>query len=322
MSVWVARLPACRCGLPSRGAADPGGDRGRRHAVRRRDDRSRCCWPTPTRSRSTAFVEQAGDALPGLPLVAATPPACAAPARPGCSSTVCCTTGVRSAGARRPARPPRLVSQGCRPVGPTMTVTAAEGNLLLGLAGIPAVTEARGAARRPRRRRTRPWSAAVCTSGSRWTSTPTSTAPGDFLVRGVLGVDSERGGLVVGDVVAVGQTVQLQVRDAETADDDLTELLLRERAVGASRVRCCSPATAAAALFGGRPRRRRGPGRARCRRRRRLLRGRRDRSGRRPQPPARLHRPRVLGFPLLDGRRGRTDRTGTLPAERLAFLPR
>ena len=36
-----------------------------------------------------------------------------------------------------------MVSQGCRPVGPAMTVTAAEGNLLLELAGIAAVHKAR-----------------------------------------------------------------------------------------------------------------------------------------------------------------------------------
>ena len=36
-----------------------------------------------------------------------------------------------------------LVSQGCRPVGPTMTVTAAEGNLVLTLAGRPALDKLR-----------------------------------------------------------------------------------------------------------------------------------------------------------------------------------
>ena len=39
------------------------------------------------------------------------------------------------------ARP--LVSQGCRPVGPAMTVTAASGNLLSGLAGVPALDKLR-----------------------------------------------------------------------------------------------------------------------------------------------------------------------------------
>jgi small ligand-binding sensory domain FIST len=52
---------------------------------------------------------------------------------------------------------------------------------------------------------------------------------GDFLVRGILGVDPDSGGLVVGDVVPVGSTVRLHVRDAESANDDLRALLSRFR---------------------------------------------------------------------------------------------
>ena len=48
---------------------------------------------------------------------------------------------------------------------------------------------------------------------------------GDFLVRNVLGGDRESGALVVGDEIAVGQTVQFHVRDAAAADEDLRELL-------------------------------------------------------------------------------------------------
>ncbi|HEV3122662.1 MAG TPA: FIST C-terminal domain-containing protein, partial [Isosphaeraceae bacterium] len=51
---------------------------------------------------------------------------------------------------------------------------------------------------------------------------------GDFLVRNVMGADDE-GGLVITDTVRVGQTVQFHVRDAETASEDLRELLQAER---------------------------------------------------------------------------------------------
>jgi small ligand-binding sensory domain FIST len=47
----------------------------------------------------------------------------------------------------------------------------------------------------------------------------------EFLVRAVLGVERETEGLVVGDLVEVGQTVRLQVRDADAADADLRALL-------------------------------------------------------------------------------------------------
>jgi small ligand-binding sensory domain FIST len=54
--------------------------------------------------------------------------------------------------------------------------------------------------------------------------------PGDFLIRGVIGVDPQTGAIVIGDEVTVGQTVQFHVRDADSADEDLRRTL--ERGVG------------------------------------------------------------------------------------------
>jgi small ligand-binding sensory domain FIST len=48
---------------------------------------------------------------------------------------------------------------------------------------------------------------------------------GDFLVRNVMGLSRETGALAINDRVRVGQTVQFHVRDAQTADEDLHELL-------------------------------------------------------------------------------------------------
>jgi len=48
---------------------------------------------------------------------------------------------------------------------------------------------------------------------------------GDFLVRNVLGVDQKRGGIVVGDLPRMGQTIQFHARDAVTASEDLQLLL-------------------------------------------------------------------------------------------------
>ncbi|MGH7139612.1 MAG: FIST signal transduction protein, partial [Pirellulales bacterium] len=50
---------------------------------------------------------------------------------------------------------------------------------------------------------------------------------GDFLVRNCLGADRETGALAIGDFVRPGQTVQFHVRDSQTADEDLRELLGR-----------------------------------------------------------------------------------------------
>ena len=89
-----------------------------------------------------------------------------------------------------------LVSHGCRPIGPPMTVTRAERNVLLELAGVPALqrlSEVVDALPVPRRRA----AAGRCSSVWSWTSTPTSTR-GDFLVRGILGADEMTGAVAVG----------------------------------------------------------------------------------------------------------------------------
>jgi small ligand-binding sensory domain FIST len=48
---------------------------------------------------------------------------------------------------------------------------------------------------------------------------------GDFVVRNLVGLDPRTGALAVTDRIRLGQTVQFQVRDAESADQDLRELL-------------------------------------------------------------------------------------------------
>jgi small ligand-binding sensory domain FIST len=48
---------------------------------------------------------------------------------------------------------------------------------------------------------------------------------GDFLIRGLIDVDDEVGSVTVGEQVRIGQTVRLQVRDSDSADADLREVL-------------------------------------------------------------------------------------------------
>ena len=117
-----------------------------------------------------------------------------------------------------------VVSQGCRPIGPTMIVTKAEGNVILELAGVPAVAKLEEiVAGLPADEQ------ALASRGLHIGIAMDEYAEvhdrGDFLIRGVLGVDEERDGLVVGDLVDVGRTVRFQVRDAQAAEDDLRALL-------------------------------------------------------------------------------------------------
>ena len=121
-----------------------------------------------------------------------------------------------------------LVSQGCRPVGPPMTVTAAVGNVLRGLAGTTALSKVEDViAGLP------PVEQALASAGLHLGIALDEYADehehGDFLVRGIFGAEPETDGVVVGDLVPVGATVRLHVRDAEAADAELRALLERSR---------------------------------------------------------------------------------------------
>jgi small ligand-binding sensory domain FIST len=53
---------------------------------------------------------------------------------------------------------------------------------------------------------------------------------GDFLIRPILALDPDSGAGTIGDYVNVGQTIQFQLRDAKTANEDLNELLRLQKA--------------------------------------------------------------------------------------------
>ncbi len=130
--------------------------------------------------------------------------------------------GVVICGAR--IRP--VVSQGCRPIGRPMVVTKAEENLIVELQGRPALERLREvyADLDPSDRELVKTSLHVGRAASEYQD---HFQRGDFLVRNVAGADPDMGVLAIGDVVRVGQTIQFHVRDAETAHEDLTELLAR-----------------------------------------------------------------------------------------------
>jgi small ligand-binding sensory domain FIST len=132
---------------------------------------------------------------------------------------------------RGPVGAVTVVSQGCRPIGPTMIVTRAEGNVILELAGVPAVQKLEEIVT------ALPADEQALASrglhiGIAMDEYVEVHDRGDFLIRGVLGVDENRDGLVVGDLVEVGRTVRFQVRDAQAADDDLRALLSGQTLLG------------------------------------------------------------------------------------------
>jgi small ligand-binding sensory domain FIST len=117
-----------------------------------------------------------------------------------------------------------VVSQGCRPIGRPYVVTGSEGNVITQLGGKPAIERVVDAleALTPAERQL---AAGGLHVGRVVDESKADFERGDFLVRAVLGADRASGTLTVGDVVPVGATVQLQVRDAVTADEDLAAAL-------------------------------------------------------------------------------------------------
>jgi small ligand-binding sensory domain FIST len=171
------------------------------------------------------FIEQTNDALPGLPIVGGM-----AAGVGGRGSTRLLVddrivdrgaVGVMLGG---PVGAKTAVSQGCRPVGPAMTVTAAENNVILELAGTSAVAKLQEIlSNLP------PAEQALVSEGLHLgvarDEYVEEHGQGDFLIRGIAGADEGTGGLVVGDLVTVGSTVRFQVRDATAAGSDLRETL-------------------------------------------------------------------------------------------------
>lgn len=119
------------------------------------------------------------------------------------------------------------VSQGARPIGPEMVITAAEGNVIEELASRPALERLKEAIAD-----LEPEERALAVHGLLLGIVIDENQPdygrGDFLVRGLLSVDEETKSITVGERVRVGQTVRMQVRDGSSADEDLEAALERQ----------------------------------------------------------------------------------------------
>ncbi len=117
-----------------------------------------------------------------------------------------------------------VVSQGCRPIGTHMIITKARDNVILELSGKP-----------PLKHLQEMWEEMAPADrdlmrhglhvGRVINEYQGEFQRGDFLIRNVIGLDSANGSIAITDQVRVGQTVQFQVRDAASADEDLHALL-------------------------------------------------------------------------------------------------
>lgn len=134
-----------------------------------------------------------------------------------------------------------VVSQGCRPFGKPLVITKAHDNQIQELGGKPALTalsEAAGELPEDQRQLL----AGGLLIGTVIDEYRDRFGRGDFLVRNVMGLDQNRGYVITGELPRVGQTVQFQLRDAETAAEDLQLLLdgqqLKSKPFGALLFTC------------------------------------------------------------------------------------
>ena len=130
-----------------------------------------------------------------------------------------------------------VVSQGCRPIGDPMVVTSGEGSMIRELAGRNALERVQDVLRA-----LSPDEITLAQQGLHLgrviDERKIEFERGDFLVRNVLGADRSTGAVAVGDEVEIGATVQLHIRDAISADEDLRQLLDGARADGALLFTC------------------------------------------------------------------------------------
>jgi small ligand-binding sensory domain FIST len=231
VSAFAASLPGARC-TPFRlelvrtpdGAAVTG------MPDRRADDAVAVLLADPVTFPIAVFVQRSHDDLAALPLIGGV----ASGPRGGGSARLFLAGDSVPAGAvgvvlGGPVAVRTVVSQGCRPFGPPMIVTKAEGNVLLELAGTPALAKLEQIVAELSAEE-RQSVARGLQIGVAMDEYVEEHERGDFLIRPVVGADQQRGAIAIGEVVDVGRTVRFQVRDVSAADDDLKELFTRFRA--------------------------------------------------------------------------------------------
>jgi small ligand-binding sensory domain FIST len=122
-----------------------------------------------------------------------------------------------------------VISQGCTPIGDTWTITRAEHNVIYQIANRRAydvLAETFQNLPEDEQRKTQ----GNLLVGLVVNEYLDEFHRGDFLIRNLMGADPSSGALQVGALPRVGQAIQFQRRDAQTATEDITTLLARQKA--------------------------------------------------------------------------------------------
>ncbi len=126
-----------------------------------------------------------------------------------------------------------IVSQGCRPIGEPLTITGVkQQKLLLSLGSKPAygvLNSVFNNLTKNEKDRARN----NLFAGLAMSEYLEEYKRGDFLIRSILGADPDAGAVAIDSPLRVGQTLQYQLRDRDSADEDLRELCIAAEEDGA-----------------------------------------------------------------------------------------
>ncbi|MGE0755750.1 MAG: FIST N-terminal domain-containing protein [Pirellulaceae bacterium] len=239
VSVWAARLPGARV-LPMHLDFSPSPEGG---SLTGWPDDLPAVWPAPSALFALgdpfsfpveSLLKLVNEEHPGIPVLGGM---ASTASQPGENLLIYGRRAVSQGcvGALVSGGPPIrcLVSQGCRPIGQPFVITKAERNVIQQLGGLPAyqrlveVYQSLATSEQAQVRRGLHVGRVVSEYQERFEQ-------GDFLVRNVMGVDQQEGIIAIGDYVRAGQTVQFHVRDADTADAELRQLLSQARKTSSS----------------------------------------------------------------------------------------
>jgi len=141
------------------------------------------------------------------------------------------------------------ITQGCQPVTEPMTITKAQGNLIFEIDHRPAFEIFAQAIKGPLLEDLRRALAFVF-AGLPSDAEDNSVAPGEYLVRNIVGLDPQKGILAVAEEVFEGERMVFTLRDAQRAREDLNQMLQRQaKDLGGKRPRlglyfnCCARGT-------------------------------------------------------------------------------
>ena len=248
LSLWAARLPGTEVRFfESRAAADEDGEPtfSGFPPVGELDRSSLLLVADPYTFPPQPYLRELEERWPGVPVMGGMASGAMGPGQ----TLLFTADGVREHGCVGAVleggvelRP--VVSQGCRPVGNPWVITDCERNQIKKLGGKPALEVL-----------TAEWTALPQEDQKRLQGAPfvglaidpakTRFERGDFLVRGLMGLNHHDRSIAVADFVRRGQTIQLLVRDADSAGEDLRQLLEKRGGGGLTS----TPAHAAGALL-------------------------------------------------------------------------